>query len=166
VPSRLISKFLAQLHRLERITSGTSLPLMDPDFREPIAVDLDEDGIAETRRSELPPVRIPCQVESQTFEQLRMLPSGRAPRTSLDLVMHFRDLMQLELVDDEGRARIGPGDRLSGIFTLDGAQVLPVQTPPGLYVTEARPTGFGLGLGRARRNLLLVTFSDRALGAS
>ena len=50
---------------------------------------------------------------------------------------------------------------------LTDAQVgLPVQTPPGLFVTEARPTGFGLGLGRARRNLLLLTFSDRAAGAS
>jgi hypothetical protein len=138
---------------------------MDPDFREPVALDLDEDGVGETTRSELPPVRIPCQVEPQTFEQLRMLPSGRAPRTSLDLVMLFRDLARIGLVDEQGRADIGPGDRLSGIYTLLGELVLPVLTPPGLYVTEARPAGFGLGLGRARRNLLLVTFSDRALGA-
>jgi hypothetical protein len=139
---------------------------MDPDFREPIALDLDEDGIGEVARSELPEVRIPCQVEPQTFEQLRMLPSGRAPRTSLDVVMHFRDLERIGLVDRDGRARIGSGDRLSGIYTLDGELVLPVRTPPGLFVTEARPTGFGLGLGRARRNLLLVTFSDRAASAS
>jgi len=167
MPSRLISKFLAQVHRLERTSGGsTSLPLMDPDFREPLAVDLDEDGIAEVARRELSPVLIPCQVEPQTFEQLRMLPSGRAPRSSLDLVMHFRDLTRLGLVDTEGRARVGPGDRLSGIYTLDGELVLSVRTPPGLYVTEARPTGFGLGLGKARRNLLLVTFSDRAASAS
>lgn len=165
MPTRLIYPFLAELHRLDR-TAGGGMPPMDPDFREPISMDLDEDGIAETARSELPPVRIPCQVEPQTFEQLRMLPSGRAPRTSLDLVMHFRDLTRLGLVDSEGRARIGSGDRLSAIYTLGGELVLPVQTPPGLFVTEARPTGFGLGLGRARRNLLLVTFSDRALGAS
>jgi len=139
---------------------------MDPDFREPISLDLDEDGIGEVARSELPPVRIPCQVEPQTFEQLRMSPSGRAPRTSLELVMHFRDLERLGLVEASGRARIGPGDRLAAIHTLDGELVLPVQTPPGLFVTEARPTGFGLGLGGARRNLLLVTFSDRAAGAS
>ena len=165
MPGRLIYPFLAALHRLDRTRGGTT-PLMDPDFREPFPLDVDEDGIGEVARSELPEVRIPCQVEPQTFEQLRMLPSGRAPRTSLDLVMHFRDLTRLGLVDTEGRARIGSGDRLSAIYTLDGELVLPVQTPSGLFVTEARPTGFGLGLGRARRNLLLVTFSDRALGAS
>mgnify|MGYP000166507921 CR=1 FL=1 len=165
MPGRLIYQFLAVLHHLDR-SSGPTAILMDPDFREPIGIDLDEDGVAEVTRHELPAVRIPCQVEPQTFEQLRMLPSGRAPRTSLDLVMHFRDLSRLGLVDTDGRARIGPGDRLSGIYTLDGELVLPVQTPPGLFVTEARPTGFGLGLGRARRNLLLVTFADRAAGAS
>ena len=161
---RLIYRFLAALHRLEQ-TRGDTTPLMDPDFREPIALDLDEDGIGEVARSELPELRIPCQVEPQTFEQLRMLPSGRAPRTSLDVVMHFRDLERIGLVDRDGRARIGSGDRLSAIYTLDGELVLPVQTPPGLFVTEARPTGFGLGLGRPRRNLLLVTFSDRAASA-
>jgi len=164
MPSRLIYPFLAALHRLDRARGGATPP-MDPDFREPISLDFDEDGIGEVARSELPEVRVPCQVEPQAFEQLRMLPSGRAPRTSLDLVMHFRDLDRLGLVEANGRARIGSGDRISGIYTLDGEVVLPVQTPPGLFVTEARPTGFGLGLGRARRNLLLVTFSDRAAGA-
>lgn len=165
MPGRLIYTFLAALHRVKR-TSGGTTPPMDPDFREPIPLDFDEDGIGKVARSELPEVRIPCQVEPQTFEQLRMLPTGRAPRTSLDLVMHFRDLTRLGLVDADGRARIGTGDGLSGIYTLTGKLVLPVQTPPGLFVTEARPTGFGLGLGRARRNLLLLTFSDRAAGAS
>jgi hypothetical protein len=139
---------------------------MDPDFREPIGLDADGDGIGEVVRRELPPVFVPCQVEPQTFEQLRMLPSGRAPRTTLDLVLHFRDLERLGLVDQDGRARIGPGDRLAGIFTMHGEPVLAVQTPPGLFVTEARPAGFGLGAGRPRRNLLLVTFSDRAAGAA
>jgi len=139
---------------------------MDPDFREPIGLDLDGDGIGEVTRRELSPILVPCQVEPHTFEQLRMLPSGRAPRSSLDLVMHFRDLERLGLVDGDGRVGIATGDRLSGIYTLGGELVLPVQTPPGLFVTEARPSGFGLGFGRARRNLLLVSFADRAVGAS
>jgi hypothetical protein len=36
-----------------------------------------------------------------------------------------------------------------------------VRTPPGLYVTEARPSGFGLNMTRPQRNLLMVTFEDR-----
>lgn len=162
---RLISPFLAALHRLDRVASA-SPSVMDPDFREPLQFDADDDGLGESVRLELPAVRIPCQVEPQVFEELRLLPAGRAPRSSLDLVLHFRDLERLGLVDASGRARIEVGDRLSGIYTLGGELVLPVQTPPGLYVTEARPIGFGLGLGRAHRNLLLVTLSERAFAAS
>ncbi len=40
-----------------------------------------------------------------------------------------------------------------------------VQIPPGLYVEEACPIGFGLGLLRPRRNLLLVTFKERTQAA-
>jgi hypothetical protein len=41
-----------------------------------------------------------------------------------------------------------------------------VRTPPGLYVTEARPIGFGLHRRRPSRNLLFVSFQDRAAARS
>ena len=46
-----------------------------------------------------------------------------------------------------------------------GRVVQLVHTPPGLYVTEARPAGFGLSMARPRRNLLVVTFEDRRQAA-
>ncbi|NVJ28865.1 hypothetical protein HUW62_47535, partial [Myxococcus sp. AM011] len=60
-----------------------------------------------------------------------------------------------------GDALIRPSDRLGALYDVTGALVQAVRTPPGLYVTEARPTGFGLHRRRPRRNLLLVTFNDR-----
>ncbi|NVJ28857.1 hypothetical protein HUW62_47470, partial [Myxococcus sp. AM011] len=93
---------------------------------------------------------------------LRMAPSGNSPRTSFELVFHFRDLERLGLVDAAtGDALIRPSDRLGALYDVAGALVQAVRTPPGLYVTEARPTGFGLHRRRPRRNLLLVTFNDR-----
>jgi hypothetical protein len=161
----LICPFLAELWRLDRRAGASSSGIwMDPDFREPLTMDLDGDGIGEVVRRELPAVLVPCQVEPETFEQLRMTPSGRAPRTSLDLVMHFRDLERLGLVRSDGNAAIDTGDRLSAILTTSGEIALTARQ--GLFVTEARPGGFGLGRQRARRNLLFVTFSDRALGAA
>ena len=53
------------------------------------------------------------------------------------------------------------GDRLGGLYDKAGDLVQAVRTPPGLYVTEARPSGFGLNMARPRRNLLMVTFEDR-----
>ncbi|MCP4678735.1 MAG: hypothetical protein GY854_25140 [Deltaproteobacteria bacterium] len=167
---RLIFSFLAELHRLDTLTTATEDPDgtgpldggYDPDFKESVLVDLDDDGIGERVRREHPPVRVPCQVEPETFDQLRMFASGNAPRSSIDLVFHFKNLERMALVDPAtGDALIRPGDRLAAIYDKTEALVQAVRTPPGLYVTEARPIGFGLNRARPRRNLLLVSFNDR-----
>lgn len=166
---RLVFPFLAQFYCLQRSQDdpapGTNVAL-DPDFKEPVLVDRDGDGIGERHRRECPPVLVPCQVEPGTFEQIRLLPSGRAPDSRLDLVLHYRDLERLDLVDaTNGLSLIRPGDRLGGIFDLAENPVQLVRDPPGLFVSETRPAGFGLGLGRPGRNLLMVTFAARAVAA-
>ena len=170
---RLIFPFVAELHRLDTQAmalgdAGTSVPPgYDDDFKEPILVDYDDDGVAEPFRREHPSVRVPCQVEPEAFEALRMATSGNTPRSSFDLVFHFRDLERLGLVDAaSGDALIRPSDRLGALYTRDGQLVQAVRTPPGLYVTEARPIGFGLHRRRPSRNLLLVSFQDRAAARS
>lgn len=159
---RLIFPFLAELRRLDADAMSTQAPGYDEDFKEPALLDADGDGAAEPYRHEHPPVRLPCQVEPQTIEALRMTPAGNTPQSSLDLVFHFSDLERLGLVDlQTGEALVRPGDCLSGLFNTEGSLVWAVRTPPGLYVTEARPAGFGLSWRRPRRNLLVVSFSDR-----
>jgi len=171
---RLIFPFLAELCRLDTAAMAAVDPDgpgpleggYDPDFKEPVLVDQDDDGIGERVRQEHPPVRVPCQVDTKAFEELRMLASGNAPRSRIDLVFHFKDLERLGLVDAaSGDALIRPGDRLAAIRDLCGDLVQEVRTPPGLFVTESRPIGFGLNMARPRRNLLLVTFEDRRQGA-
>lgn len=169
---RLIFPFLAELHRLDTQAMASppggpppAAPGYDPDFKEPVLADLDGDGIGERARAEHPPVRVPCQVDTKVFEELRMLGSGNAPRSRIDLVFHFRDLERLGLVDPAtGDALVRPGDRLAAIHDRAGTLVQAVRTPPGLYVAEARPAGFGLDMARPRRNLLLVAFEDRQQG--
>ena len=167
---RLIFKFLAELHRLDTHTTATedpdgSGPLTggyDPDFKESVLVDPDQDGIGEPVRVEHPAIRLPSQVEPEAFDELRMFASGNAPRSQIDLVFHFKDLERLGLVDTQtGDALIRSGDRLGAIYDLAGELVQEIRTPPGLYVTEAKPIGFGLNRSRPRRNLLLVSFNDR-----
>ena len=171
---RLIFPFLAELHRLD--TKAFALedpdgagPLaggFDPDFKEPVLVDTNDDGIGERIRKEHAPVRIPCQVEPDAFEALQEYASGNSPRSRIRLVFHFADLEKLGLVDSgSGDALVRVGDRLGAIFDLGGALVQAVRTPPGLFVTEAKPMGFGFFMPRPRRNLLLVTFDDRETAA-
>jgi hypothetical protein len=174
---RLISPFLAELHRLDTramATSGDSsgdpagagqLTGYDPDFKEPVLIERD-DGTAERTRQEHAAVRIPCQVESKVFDELRMLSAGNTPRSRIDLVLHFKDLERMGLVDDAtGDALIRPGDRLGALYDTAGALVQAIRTPPGLYVTEARPMSFGPNLRRPRRNLLLLILHDRRQAA-
>lgn len=163
---RLIFAFLARLHRLDRALMIVAPPEsrrgFDPDFHEPVLVDRDDDGLGERERLELPPVLVPCQVEPKAMDEQRMFDAGNSPDSTLQLVMHFGDLERLELVDQPtGEALIAPGDRLGALHDRAGELVQEIRTPPGLYVTEARPIGFGLDRARPRRNLLLVTFEDR-----
>jgi hypothetical protein len=172
VRGSLIFRFLAAVHRLDSRAlaeedpdgAGPLTGGYDPDFREPVLVDANDDGIAERLRREHPPVRVPCQVEPEAFEALRMTTNGNAPRSELALVFHFRDLESLGLVDaGSGDALIRVGDRLGALFDVAGNLVQAIRTPPGLYVVEARPIGFGLHRAKPSRNLLLVAFADRPL---
>lgn len=159
---RLIFPFLAELRRLNTEAMATQAPGYDEDFKEPALLDVDGDGEGEPYRCEHPPIRVPCQVEPETIEALRMTTAGNTPQSRLDLVFHFSDLERLGLVDlQTGEALVRPSDRLGALFDTEGNLVWAIRTPPGLYVTEARPAGFGLFRRRPRRNLLIVSFSDR-----
>ena len=167
---RLIYVFLAEIHRLDTKSiaqydpdgTGPHTGGYDPDFKEPVLVDLDDDGVSERIRHEYPPVQIPCQVEPDTFEALSMHASGNVPDSEIALIFHFRDLERLDLVDvDTGDSLIRPGDRLGAIYDKQGNLIQKIRNPPGLYVNEARPIGFALNMSHPRRNLLLVTFTDR-----
>jgi len=113
-------------------------------------------------RREKPLIRVPCQIEVQSFGALAELATGNSPRSRLVLVFHFADLERLELVDPAtGEALLRIGDRLVAIRDQRTDELIQVvRTPPGLYLTEPQPE-FGLG---GRRNLLLATFSEHALG--
>ena len=169
----LIFKFKAELAQLD--TSATARdpdaagPLTsgyDPDFREPLNIPVDDDvQVGDPVRAEKTLIRLDCQVESNTFEALSQMFSGNAPKTNTGLVFHFRDLEELGLVDPAtGDALIRPGDRLNAIYRLDGSLVQMIRNPPGLYIIEARPIGFGLDLTAPTRNLLLCQLGDREQG--
>lgn len=162
---RLIFRFLAELHRLDTRATATTPPGYDDDFKEPALLDVGE-GIGARVRREHAAVRVPCQVEPQVFEALQEFASGNVPQSRVQLLCHYRDLERAGLVDAAtGDALLRVGDRLAALLDTAGALVQRVRTPPGLYVTEARPIGFGLFMPRPRRNLLLVTFDQRDTAA-
>ena len=68
---RLIFPFIAELCRF----TGTHDE--DPDFKEPLRVDRDNDGLGTPPKLEASALRIPCQVDSDVLEAVRMSPTGR-----------------------------------------------------------------------------------------
>jgi len=163
---RLIMPFAAVLARLDTVgMAGGTPPGYDPDFEEPVRFDDADDGVGVPARRELPLVRIRCQVEPELHEDLVQAATGNAPRSRMGLIFHFADLERQGLVDQAtGDALIRPGDRLVGLYDLFGAPVQVVRTPPGLFITEVRPIGFGLNRRRPRRNLLICVLEDRPQG--
>ena len=165
---RLINPLAAELAQLDTAATaadpdgpGPRTSGYDADFHETVLMP-SAGGRDRDARREKPSIRVPCQIEVQSFGALTELATGNSPRSRLVLVFHFADLEQLGLVDPAtGDALLRVGDRLVTIRDLrTGALVQAVRTPPGLYLTEPQPQ-FGLG---GRRNLLLATFGERALG--
>jgi hypothetical protein len=167
---RLVNPFLADLAQLDTVAtaadpdgSGALTSGYDADFQETVRI-ASPTGRGHDARREKTLARVPCQVEVQSFGELTEVLTGNSPRAHLVLVFHYRDLERLGLVEPStGDARLRIGDRLVAIRDYQTGEVVQaIRTPPGLYLTEAQPQSFGLGL---RRNLLLATFNERALGA-
>jgi hypothetical protein len=166
---RLVNPLIAEIAQLDPVATAADPdgpgPLTsgyDADFQEPVLVPAPSGRGVDARR-EKPPIRVTCQVEIQSFGELTELATGNSPQSRLVLVFDFQDLAQLGLVDPTtGDALLRIGDRLVAIRELrTGALIQAIRTPPGLYLTEPQPQSFGLG---GRRNLLLATFTERALG--
>lgn len=164
---RLLHAFWAEMMRLDVAGtatdpdgSGQLASGYDDDFKETVLLPTGPRGRTDARR-ELPPVRLPCQVEVGEFEAMQQLAAGNSPDTRIVLVFHFRDLERRGLVNPAtGVAFLQVNDRLAALYDRAGRLVQAVRTPPGLYATRVEPQSFGLG---GARNLLFVTFEDREL---
>ncbi len=162
---RLIFPFTADLRQLDTAaTAGDpdgAGPLesgYDEDFREPVYVPEAGKQIGTSARVEKDALLLSCQVEPVNDDALRQLFAGNVPNTSVILIFHFEDLESGGLIDPNGNAMIRIGDRLDALYDKTDAKVQSFPFPPGVYVTEARPIGIGIGL---RRNLLAVALEDR-----
>lgn len=155
---RLLFPFIARLARLD-----TSASTYDQDFRTVThSYPTGQAGARVSTRAELPVVELSCQVEDSRWEVQRQTATGNAPDSEIILVFHFSELESKGLVDvASGDAMIRTGDRLVDLRSSKTGALVQASAKPNLFVTEARPGGFGLGLSR---NLLIVSFAERSQG--
>lgn len=138
----------------------------DDVFREATSVDTDGDGIGDPTRKELATIDLHCQFEDGAWEALEAHAMGVDPEFKIGLLFHFRQLEKEGLVNTDGSPNLTISDRLVAIYDKRGTtKIQDVPTERPLYVLEARPMSYGLGLVNPKRNLLLVTFGQRGLSA-
>lgn len=167
----LIFPFLVDIAQLDTAATaadpdaaGPATSGYDPFFREPIVVLPSDDSSAAGV-----PVRVEnvvqlyAQIEPAENDKLMMMITGRSPSSKLSLVFHYADLERVGMVETAtGRPKLRtPGDRLAAIRHPDTGELIEeIPASPGLFATEVQSIGFGMG---PYRNLLLVTFEERAL---
>ena len=161
--SRLIFPVIATLRRVD--PAGTAVtPGYDADFAEPRLVDTDGDGVADLDRAELAPIDLLCQVEPAAQERVAMTAAGDVPRSEVTLVFHTRQLAARGVYHQgTGTLDLRPGDRLATLRSLAGIALWVPREGRGMYLTEAKLAGWGLGR-TAQANLVLATFEDRPAG--
>jgi hypothetical protein len=139
---------VAVIHRLDPDAIRTSTPAGQPSgydetFKEPTVFNDGTDR--EEARLELPPIRVPCQVEATRFEELNELFPGNVPKSSLTLVFSRIDLERLGLLDAAtGRPVFGVNDRIEKIESVTGKTTIPFDDP-GVFIWMIRPGSFGFG---------------------
>lgn len=170
----LLQVSIAVIHRLNLSASKDLRPYVgqtsgyDPDFKEPIVFDdqpaLGEEPIRTYGRVELPPLRVPCQVEPGVVDALRQTNVGDMPNSSVQLVLHRMDLERLKLIDvDTREVAIKVNDRVSGIEQPGKPGVYTQKFPePGLFVMEVNPASFGFGPEGYDLHLVRLDARERA----
>lgn len=168
----VLEKSLAVWYRLDQTSIDTLQAYSgetsgyDKDFREIKAYD-DVRGTRVTRtetRIELPPIRVPCQVEIIKFERLRQEFSGDMPDTNITLVLHRKTMRRRKLLDPyTGALLLHKNDRIESLEAYrNPKKTTQPLDPPGLYVFEIQPGSFGFGSDGFDLHIVYLNTKERA----
>jgi hypothetical protein len=117
----------------------------DREFREPATTD-DGSQLGSDGRVESAEIKVPAQFNERFFERLAMYQTGDEAVGAMIITHHSLDLERLGLLDSDGRPTIKKSDRVAAIYRKRSqAKILEIRNPPGLFVREVRPSGWGMG---------------------
>lgn len=144
---------------------GTPTKGYNPILREPILYDHPTTGARTSPRVEGAEIRIPCQLEVQTFERLRMTFDGNAPVTEFVVVMHRIHLDPLGLIDAAtGRCVLKARDRIVRIEASPVSTRVVQTFKKELYIYEVRPRSHGMGPDGHDLEIAYTTYDDPSSG--
>jgi len=148
----LLNPVSAVIYRLDiQATWGVNPPGdltqgYDALLREPNLYDDPVTGARTCPRQEMAAIYVPCQIETRSFEELRMVIDGNAPITTLVLVTHRMHLETLGLIDPvTNDCLLKVGDRIAQIEKLNSPGVILQTFTKPLYVFQVLPASYGFG---------------------
>jgi len=154
---RLINKFVAVIRRLD--TAATAAVVgggYDPDF-DAVRPVVDGTQLGASSRREMAELRLPVQLDRNTWGANRPGRGGRQIVADIILVFHWPDLENGGLIGTDGEPLLKVGDRIDKIETLAGATEATFKNPPGMFITEFERAGHGQApFGTPRTNLLFA----------
>ena len=134
----ILQPVIAVIHRLDvkgtrqHDPEGVATSGYDEVLQEPITYNTPTGTKVDSRR-EFAPIKVPCQLENLTDEQLDQMITGDTPVSNMVLVFHRADLERLGLLDSNRNTIIKKGDRVEHLERANGAAGAVVKkfTAPG-----------------------------------
>ncbi len=122
----------------------------DDAFREPVVYDEEHGASVQERvvvREELPAITVPCQVETQLFDNLAQAYQGNLQQGEMALVFHVKDLTTLGLIDvTTNKPLISVGDRVSALHKHNMPTIVALAiSQEGMFIREVFPASWGFG---------------------
>ena len=164
---RIIQKFVCVLRRLDpAATAAVPGGGFDPVFNEVIPVD-DGTQLGSPSRREQAALRLTCQLDRDPRLGMDLLTrGGHQDSSTLVIVLFMQELENMGLLGADGKPEIQSGDRVEEIQDRHGNTMLAFPEPPGMFVHEAAPQGYGLAAFSVPKiNLFTLTCRPEEKGA-
>jgi len=134
----------------------------DDDWREPLKVDGDGDGLGEEQRKEGATIRVKANIERDRDELRKMTRGGDLPDSSVGIVVRMLDMELAGLVKADGSLTFKKSDRLVQILDKR-EQVVDSFTSQPLYLDHVMRLQADIG---HTSNFALMLFTDRPQGSA
>lgn len=154
---RLINKFVAVIRRLDTVATAAVVGGgYDKEF-DAVRVVGDGTQTGASSRREMAELRLPVQLDRDTWGRNQPGRGGRQVLADIVLVFHWPDLENGGLIGTDGEPVLKIGDRIDKIETVMGAVESTFKNPPGMFFTGFDRAGHGQDpFGNPRTNLLFA----------
>lgn len=108
-------------------------------------------------RRERAPITQLCQLDREGWGNRTLTAGGESDKADIVIVLRKDHLESAGLMDSNGLPHLHVGDRIDRILQKDGKVSMIFPNPPGMWISEVEPAGYGLSFfGTPEINLFYI----------